>query len=100
MGFGKGLVTCILKIIKVMAAPKENQFWKFRSIHGRDKLFSTPEDGEVKASSFQVVSINDKPATNEEMAEALKCEFSLPLPKGKRWDLERDLLPAYLKSLK
>lgn len=26
-----------------MAAPKENQFWKIRSKHGRDKLFSTPE---------------------------------------------------------
>jgi hypothetical protein len=26
-----------------MAAPKENQFWKIRSKHGRDKLFATPE---------------------------------------------------------
>lgn len=26
-----------------MAAPKGNQFWKLRSIHGRDKLFTTPE---------------------------------------------------------
>jgi hypothetical protein len=26
-----------------MAAPKGNQFWKFRSKHGRDKLFETPE---------------------------------------------------------
>lgn len=26
-----------------MAAPKENQFWKLRSKHGRDKLFATPE---------------------------------------------------------
>jgi hypothetical protein len=25
------------------AAPKENQFWKLRSKHGRDKLFETPE---------------------------------------------------------
>jgi len=24
-------------------APKENQFWKLRSRHGRDKLFGTPE---------------------------------------------------------
>jgi hypothetical protein len=24
-------------------APKENQFWKLRSKHGRDKLFNTPE---------------------------------------------------------
>jgi len=26
-----------------MAAPKNNQFWKLRSKHGRDKLFKTPE---------------------------------------------------------
>lgn len=59
-----------------------------------------PEDGEVKASSFQVVSINDKAASLEEMEEALRYEFSLPLPRGKRWNLDKDLIPAYLKSLK
>lgn len=26
-----------------MSAPKGNEFWKLRSKHGRDKLFSTPE---------------------------------------------------------
>lgn len=26
-----------------MSAPKGNQFWKLRSIHGREKLFSTPK---------------------------------------------------------
>lgn len=26
-----------------MAAPTGNQFWKLRSKHGRDKIFSTPE---------------------------------------------------------
>lgn len=26
-----------------MAAPKNNQFWKARSKHGRDKIFETPE---------------------------------------------------------
>lgn len=26
-----------------MAAPKGNEFWKLRTKHGRDKLFSTPE---------------------------------------------------------
>jgi len=26
-----------------MAAPKGNQFWKMRSKHGRDKIFSSPE---------------------------------------------------------
>jgi hypothetical protein len=27
-----------------MAAPKQNQFWKARAKHGRDKIFSSPED--------------------------------------------------------
>lgn len=27
-----------------MPAPKGNQFWKLRSKHGRDKIFSTPEE--------------------------------------------------------
>lgn len=27
-----------------MAAPQGNQFWKMRAKHGRDKIFSTPED--------------------------------------------------------
>lgn len=58
-----------------------------------------PKEGEVKASSFQVVSINDKLVSKEEMIEALKYEFSLPLPKGKRWDLDKDLLPSFLKTL-
>lgn len=26
-----------------MAAPKDNEFWKLRSKHGRDKLFATPD---------------------------------------------------------
>jgi len=26
-----------------MAAPKQNQFWKLRTKHGRDKIFSTPQ---------------------------------------------------------
>jgi hypothetical protein len=26
-----------------LAAPKNNQFWKLRSKHGRDKIFKTPE---------------------------------------------------------
>jgi hypothetical protein len=26
-----------------MGAPKENQFWKLRNTHGRDKLFATPD---------------------------------------------------------
>lgn len=33
----------MLVTLNNMAAPKKNQFWKLRSKHGRDKIFTTPE---------------------------------------------------------
>ncbi len=42
-----------------MAAPKGNQFWKLRSKHGRDKLFSTPKIlWEESCNYFQWVDEN------------------------------------------
>ena len=35
-----------------MPAPKDNQFWKLRSKHGKDKLFSTPELLEEAANEY------------------------------------------------
>jgi hypothetical protein len=34
---------CSNEKVNMSPAPKENQFWKLRSKHGRDKLFNTPE---------------------------------------------------------
>lgn len=50
-GLFYGFVVCDTRLFnyfcivnqKFMAAPKDNQFWKQRSKHGRDKLFATPE---------------------------------------------------------
>lgn len=42
-----------------MAAPKGNQFWKFRSKHGRDKLFKTPSLlWEAACEYFEWVELN------------------------------------------
>lgn len=48
-----------------MAAPEGNQFWKLRSKHGRDKLFSTPElMWEAACEYFE--SIDSNPYTKVE----------------------------------
>jgi ParB family chromosome partitioning protein len=54
--------------------------------------------GELKKSSWQVKAINEKPNTTDITLWALNHEFSLPLPNGKRWDLNRDIIEAYNKS--
>lgn len=43
-----------------MAAPKGNKFWKLRSKHGRDKLFSTP-DLLLQAAYEYFESCDDRP---------------------------------------
>jgi ParB family chromosome partitioning protein len=58
----------------------------------------TPSIGELKKSSWQVKAINEKPNTSELTLWALNHEFSLPLPNGKKWDLNQCILEAYGKS--
>ena len=49
-----------------MAAPKNNEFWKLRSKHGRDKLFSSPEMlWEAACEYFKYVI--DNPITKSEI---------------------------------
>ena len=56
-----------------MAAPKGNQFWKARSKHGRDKIFSTPEIlWEACQEYFQWVEDNP---LKEEKATQFQGEF-------------------------
>jgi len=76
----------------VMAAPANNQFWKLRSKHGRDKLFETPElmwdaaceyfqwceDNPFKESKPMVVSNGNNEGSSIEMAEIpIKRPFTL-----------------------
>jgi hypothetical protein len=67
-----------------MAAPKGNQFWKLRSKHGRDKIFSSPETlWEAACDYFDYV---DK---NPIEAEDNKGTKNLNIVKYKRpytWD--------------
>jgi len=59
----------------------------------------TPIVNGFKKSSWQVKAINEKPNTPEHTLWALNHEFSLPLPNGKKWDLNEDIIEAYNKSL-
>jgi ParB family chromosome partitioning protein len=54
-----------------------------------------PMSKELQKSSFQVKAINEKPNTNEDVIWALDHEFSLPLPNGKHWDFNKDIIEAY-----
>jgi ParB family chromosome partitioning protein len=88
--------------------------WYFQKYHTRNeveelnsKYFSDrftlldrgeASNGELHGSSFQVMTINEKKASEKEMIEALNFEFSLPLPGGKRHNLAPTLLEAWHKS--
>lgn len=49
-------------------------------------------------SSYQVKVVNEKPNSEELVEWALNYEFSLPLPGGKKWDLNEEIIKAYRKS--
>ncbi|MCL1933489.1 MAG: ParB N-terminal domain-containing protein [Candidatus Azobacteroides sp.] len=88
--------------------------WYFQKYHGKEDVKKLNElyigtnyliydagslsVGELKKSSWQVKAINGKPNTPELAEWALDHEFSLPLPKGKHWDLNEDIIEAYNKS--
>ena len=62
-----------------MGAPKGNQFWKLRSKHGRDKLFTTPELlWQAACEYFEWCENNPK----------------IRLPKRARRDLSKDSNPG------
>ena len=54
-------------------------------------------DRELRGSSFQVASINDRKATKEEYAKALQYEFTLPLPNNRKWNLDKSIIPIFNK---
>ena len=57
-----------------------------------------PATGEFHGSSFQVITINEKKVSEQEMIDALTFEFSLPLPGGKRHNMAPVILEAWRKS--
>ena len=58
-----------------------------------------PMSKELQKSSFQVKAINEKPNTIDETIWALNHEFSLPLPNGKHWDFNKQIIEAYRLTL-
>lgn len=62
-----------------------------------DKAIPVNEGHELRGSSFQVSSVNDRKLTKKAYTEALKYEFTLPLPNGRRWDLDKDIIPVFEK---
>lgn len=54
---------------------------------------------EFRPATFQVKAINTRPATKDDYLEAIRFEFSLPLPNGKRWDFADKILPIMEKLL-
>jgi ParB family chromosome partitioning protein len=58
-----------------------------------------PMGKELQKSSFQVKAINEKSNTIEDVIWALDHEFSLPLPNGKRWDFNKQIIEAYRLTL-
>lgn len=53
----------------------------------------TPRKPEMDSPSFQVEVDNTRPRPREDYLEAIRFEFSLPLPGGKRWDFAPTILP-------
>ncbi len=89
--------------------------WYFQKYHSKEDVqklntlyigtdyriydFGILSSGELKKTSWQVKAINEKPNSPEQIEWALNHEFSLPLPNGKRWDLNQDIIKAYHDSM-
>ena len=81
-----------------MGAPKGNQFWKFRSKHGRDKLFTTPELLWGAAREY-FQWCDEHPWMKVEQARATgKPGLALKVTKGKVKDIQATR-PAGLAEL-
>ena len=85
-----------------MPAPKQNQFWKLRSKHGRDKLFTTPELlWEAACEYFQWCEANPLIEVDFRGKDAKKVQ----LPKMRSFTLHQlciylDVSTSYLRDFK
>ena len=68
----------------VMAAPANNQFWKLRSKHGRDKIFETPEMlWEAACEYFEACENNNLEETDFRGKDA--TEVTIPKMRAFTW---------------
>lgn len=64
-----------------MAAPEGNQFWKLRSKHGRDTLFSSPDElWEAACEYFEATDSRKWIKTEFNGKDAIKCEIPTDTP--------------------
>lgn len=80
-------------IVRLNTAYIGNEFSIF------DKGTKISYDKELRCSSFQVASVNERKYSTEIYTKALEYEFTLPLPNNRRWDLDKDIIPIF-KALK
>ena len=92
--------------------------WFFQHYHNMERLLSVTRQcignpsavfsagvqhngltGELHASSWQCAVQNQCAATRQELLDALRFEFTLPLPSGKRYEYDRIVLPVMEKLL-
>lgn len=67
-----------------MAAPKGNSFWKLRTKHGRDKLFSSPDIlWEAATEYFEWCDTNPLIAIEFNGKDAIECE--IPKMRAYTW---------------
>jgi ParB family chromosome partitioning protein len=53
----------------------------------------TKRKSDIMGASFQCKCVNKQPRTKKQLIEAIRFEFSLPLPGGKRWDFADTIIP-------
>ena len=52
---------------------------------------------EIIYRDITTIRKNERKLSKQEYVDALKHEFTLPLPNNRRWDLDKDILPIFEK---
>lgn len=71
-----------------MAAPKNNQFWKLRSKHGRDKIFSSPSIFLEAAMEYFESADKNPWFKNEVVKTGQEAGKLLPVPTQRPYTIE------------
>jgi hypothetical protein len=71
-----------------MAAPKGNKFWKLRSKHGRDKIFSSPDIFLESAYEYFEYCDNNPWLHNEVVKTGKEAGKILPVPTQRPYTIE------------
>ena len=58
------------------------------------------KDKEIKSGTFEVVATNEIVTPPSQLLDAVRFEFTLPLPGGKRYELDKYIIPVLEKLIK